>query len=87
VVQDEVDDRRALPVGQLGGVAADGRPDDGEDAGADDSTDAEGCERYGAEGLLERVFGQLGVGDEFVDGLGGKDLAGQGGVLVRGCGL
>jgi hypothetical protein len=30
------------------------------------------------------VLGQLGVGDQLVDGLGGEDLAGQGGVLVRG---
>ncbi len=32
VVEEEVDDGRALPVGDLGGVAADGGADDGEDA-------------------------------------------------------
>jgi len=41
VLQDEVDDGRALPISELGGVASDGGADDGEDAGADDDADAE----------------------------------------------
>ncbi len=82
MVQDEVDDRRALPIGELGRVAADGRADNGEDARADDNADAESGERDGAEGLFEGVLGQLGVGDELVDGLGSEDLAGQRRVLI-----
>ncbi len=74
----------SVPRAGGGGVAADGRADDGEDARADDGTDAERSERDGAEGLPERVFGALGVGDQLVDGLrceklgfGGGDLPGQ----------
>jgi hypothetical protein len=80
---DEIDDGGLGPCGPGGGVAADGGADDGEDAGADDDAYAEGGERDGAEGLFEGVLGTLGVGDEFVDGLGGEDLAGQGEVLVE----
>jgi hypothetical protein len=80
---DEVDDGGLGPGGLGGGVSADGCADDGEDAGADDDAYAEGGERDGAEGLFEGVPGTLGVGDEFVDGLGGEDLAGQGEVLVE----
>jgi hypothetical protein len=79
---DEVDDRGLGPGGLGGRVAADGCADDGEDAGADDDAYAESGERDGAEGLFEGVLGTLGVGDKFVDGLGGEDLAGQGKVSV-----
>jgi len=91
VVQDEVDDRRALPVGDLGRVASNGRADDGEDARADDDPDAECGERDRAERLFEAVLGDLGVGDELVDrfsseklGFRIEDLAGQGSFLVGG---
>jgi hypothetical protein len=84
VVEQEVDDGRALPIGDLGRVSADGCADDGEDSRADDDTDTQGGERDGTEGLLERVCGQLGVGDELVDGLCGKDLSRQGSRLRRG---
>jgi hypothetical protein len=57
MVQDEIDDGRALPIGELGGVATDGGADDGEDAGADDDANAERGERDGAESFLERVLG------------------------------
>ena len=82
MVQNEIDDRRALPVRELGGIAADGRSDDREDARADDDADTEGGKRDGAEGLLKSVLRALGVGDELIDGLGSEDLAGQGEVLV-----
>jgi len=52
VVQDEVDDGRALPISELGGVASDGGADDGEDARADDDADAERSERDGAESFF-----------------------------------
>jgi hypothetical protein len=86
-LNNEVDNGRLVPSAGGGGVAADGRADDSEDARADDGSDAEGREGDGAEGLFERVFGTLGVGDQFVDGLGGEDLAGlrrsgQGAVLT-----
>jgi len=79
MMEDEVDDRRALPVGDLGGIAADGGADDGEDAGTDDGADAEGGEGDGAEGLLEGVLGPLRFSDQLVDRFGAKDLPGQGG--------
>jgi hypothetical protein len=56
VVEDEVDDGRALPISELGWVATDGGADDREDAGADDNADAERGERDGAESLFERVL-------------------------------
>ena len=82
MVQYQVQNGRALPVCQLGGIAADGGPDDREDAGTDDRADAEGGERDGAEGFLELMLGALGVGDELVDGFGGEDLSGQRGGLL-----
>ena len=78
--EDEIDDGGLGPGDGLGGIAADGRADDGEDAGTDDGTDAERGQGDGAEGFLERVLWKLGVGDELVDGLGGEDLSGQGSV-------
>ncbi len=76
-MEDEIDDRRTLPVGQLGGVAADGRADDREDARTDDNADAQGRERQRTKRLLERVFRAFALYDQSVDGLGGKDLSGQ----------
>ena len=76
--EDEIDDGGLGPGDGLGGIAADGRADDGEDARPDDGTDAERGQGDGAEGFLERVLWKLGVGDELVDGLGGEDLSGQG---------
>jgi len=84
VVQDEVDDRRALPIRDERRVAADGRADDREDARADNDAHTHRRERDRAEGLFERVLGQLGVRDELVDGFGGEDLAGQGVPRQRG---
>ena len=74
---DEVDDRRVLPVGELGRIAADRGADDGEDARADDHADAERGQRDRPERLLQRVLRQLRVGDQLVDGFGGEDLPGQ----------
>ena len=76
--EDEIDDGGLGPGDGFGGIAADGGADDGEDPGTDDSANAEGSERDGAEGLAERVLRKLGVGDELVDGLGSEDLSGQG---------
>jgi len=87
-MQDEVDDGRTLPISELGGVATDGGADDGEDAGTNDDANAECGERERAERFVQGVLGQLGGGDELVDGFSGEDLAGlagrrQGAVLVR----
>jgi hypothetical protein len=38
--EDEIDDGRVCPLGQRGGIAADGDTDDGEDSRADDGADA-----------------------------------------------
>jgi len=81
---DEVDDGRLVPGAAGGGVAADGRADDGEDARADDGADAEGGERDGAKRFAQGVLGAFGVRNELVDGLGSEDLARQGPVLVSG---
>jgi len=80
--QDEINDGGLVPRAGLRWIAADGRADDGEDAGTDDRADAEGGERDGAERLFEGVLGTLGVGDELVDRFGSEDLACQGEVLV-----
>jgi hypothetical protein len=82
VVNDVVGERGVEDGGGVEFFAGDGGADDGEDAGADDGADAEGGEGDGAEGFFEGVLGALGVGDELVDGLGSKDLSGQGSVLV-----
>jgi hypothetical protein len=49
---DEVDDGGLGPGDGLGGIAADGRADDGEDAGTDDGADAESGEGYGPQGFF-----------------------------------
>ena len=70
-------DGRVGPLGQRGGIAADGDADDGEDSRADDGADAEGGERDRAERLAQGAIGPLRFGDQLVDGLGGEDLPGQ----------
>ena len=77
MVQDEVDDRRALPVSQLGRVAADSGANDREDTGADDRADAQSCQRDWPKRLVQRVFRPLRFSDQFVDGFGCEDLPGQ----------
>jgi hypothetical protein len=79
-MQDEVDDGRALPIGQLFRVATNGRADDGKNAAADDCTDAQRRERDGAECLFKRGFRTLGLVDELVDGFSGENLSRQGSV-------
>jgi hypothetical protein len=56
--------------------------DNGEDARADDGSDAERSERPGPERLFERVFGFFRLADQFINGLAGKQLAGQGSFLI-----
>ena len=73
----EVQDGRALPIGEFRRIASNGGTDDGKDSRANDSADAKCSERDGAECLMERILRQLRLGDQFVDRLGGKDLAGQ----------
>ena len=75
--EDEVDDGRVGPLGQRGGIAADGDADDGEDARADDGADAERGERDRAERFAQGAVWPLRIGDQLVDGLGGEDLPGQ----------
>ena len=80
--EDEIDDGGLGPGDGLRRVAADGRADDGEDAGTDDGADAEGGQGDWAESFFEGMLGTLRVGDELVDGLGSENLSGQGSVLV-----
>jgi len=69
MVKDEIDQRRFEWVRDGGLAARDCRPDDGEDAGADDRADAERRERPRPEGFLQLVFRILGIRDQLVDGL------------------
>jgi hypothetical protein len=48
-----------------------------EDARADDGADSEGGQRPGAEGFLQTVAGFVGLGDEPVNRLTGKELIRQ----------
>jgi hypothetical protein len=75
--EEKVDYGRLVERTDSCGVAADGRPDDREDARADDGSDAQRGERDGAEGFLERVLRGFGVRDQLVDRFGGEDLAAQ----------
>ena len=74
----QVDDRRLRPRGFGGGIAADRRSDDSEDARADDDADTKCRERNGTERFLQRVLRPLRFGNQLVDGFGGEDLSGQG---------
>jgi hypothetical protein len=56
--------------------------DDGEDARADDSTDAKRGKRPRAQRFFERVLGFFRLADQLIDGLAGKQLAWQGSFLV-----
>jgi hypothetical protein len=72
-----VEDGRVEDAGGGEFLASDGGANDGEDAGADDGSDAERGEADGAEGFLERVFGQLALGDELVYAFPGEYLLAQ----------
>jgi hypothetical protein len=80
MMQDEINDGGTLPVGQLFRVAADGSADDGEDAAANYRANAQRSERDRPQRFFQRCFRTLRFVDEFIDGLRGKDLSGQGGV-------
>jgi hypothetical protein len=68
-------------VEHAGGVkllAGDGRANNREDARADDGANTERGERPRAQCLLERVLRFARVADQLINGLAGKQLAGQG---------
>jgi hypothetical protein len=75
VVQDEVDDWRLIPCSDGRRIAADRRANDRKDARADDRADTQRRERDRAKRLLQSRLGLFTLGDQLVDGLGGKDLA------------
>ena len=52
-----------------------------EDSGADNRPDPQCGQRPGPQSFLQPCFRALRVGDQFVDGLLGKKLAGQKGLL------
>jgi hypothetical protein len=58
-------------------LPSDGGADDGKDSRANDGANPKPGERPGTEALLEPMFCLLGVGDQLVDGLAGKDLTRQ----------
>ncbi len=59
-------------------LTGDGRPYDGEDAGANDRADAEPGERPRPQRLLQPVFRLLRLGDQLVNGLACEELVRQG---------
>jgi hypothetical protein len=78
VMQDQVDDRRLLPVRQRRRIAADRRSDDRKNARADDRANAQRRQRNRTERLLQRGLGLLTLDDQLVDRFGGEDLSGFG---------
>ncbi len=73
-----VDERGVADFGGVELLARHGGADDGEDAGADNSADAERGERPGSERFFQSVFGLFRLADQLVDGFAGKQLAWQG---------
>jgi hypothetical protein len=65
-MQQVVQHRRVQDAAGVELLAGDGGSDDGEDSGADDGADAKCGQADGAKGLLQRMLGQLAVGDELV---------------------
>jgi hypothetical protein len=65
-MQQVVEHRRVQDAGGGELFTGDGGADDGENSGADDGANAERGQADGAEGLLQRVLGQLAVRDELV---------------------
>ena len=59
-----------------------GGADDGKDAGADNSADAESGERPGSERLFQSVFGLFRLADQLIDRLAGKQLFGSAVLLI-----
>jgi hypothetical protein len=74
---DEIDDRRLGPGRCRRWVATDRRANDGEDARSNNDPHAQCRKGYRTECLFERMFRALGVGDQFINGLLGKDLSSQ----------
>jgi len=81
-----VDQRCVADLGSVKLLARHSGADNGEDAGADDCSDAESGKGPGAQGLLQRMFGIFRLADQLIDGFAGKQLIGQGGspVIARG---
>jgi hypothetical protein len=74
-MQDEIDDWRLRPRRRDRRIAADRRANDREDARAYNGADAESRKRNRAKRLLQSCLRMFTLGDQLVDGLGGKDLA------------
>jgi len=78
MVDQVVAERGVENAGGIELLAGDGGADDGKDTRADDGADAERGQRPRPERLLERVLRFARVADQLIDGLAGKQLAGQG---------
>jgi hypothetical protein len=77
VVNDVVENRGVEDRGGIELLACDGGADDGEDARANDGSDAERCKRNRSKRLLETGLGVLRLGNELVDGFTAKNLRRQ----------
>ena len=75
---DVVCQRRVEHAGSVKLLARDRCSDHREDAGADNGSDAERGQRPGPERLFETMLRFFRVADQLIDGLAGKQLAGQG---------
>ena len=73
-----MEQRRVFDGGVGKGLTGDGGADDGEDARADHGADAKRGKRPRSQRLFQRVLRFAGVADQLIDGLAGKQLAGQG---------
>ena len=77
-MNDVVRQRAVQDGGGVEFLACDGRPDDGEDARANNRADTEAGERPRAQRLFQPVFGLLRFGDQLVNGLAREELVRQG---------
>ena len=71
IEQRSVEDGRGIEF-----LAGDGSPDDGEDAGTDDSANSQCCQGKRAERFFENAVGIFGIGNQLVYGFAGEQLIG-----------
>ncbi len=80
-ILEDIEDLR-VKKRRRGEFARCGRAGENENSGPYDRADAKSSQRPRAQGLLEPVFRLFGIRNEFVNGLLGKKLAGQTGLLT-----
>jgi hypothetical protein len=76
-IPEDVHDLGVKDGGGFEVFAGGGGAGEDEDARTDNGADSEGGERPGAKGFLQPMVGVIGLGDELVDRLTGKELVRQ----------